>query len=265
VRSFAALLVACILLLPLAATAQEFDSSAEQQLFELLNQERARAGLPALKWDERLQRAAREHTARMVAARQLTHDAPGEPALPRRLAAAGLRFNSDGENVAYNSSVEGAHRGLMRSPPHRANILSPDFNAGGIGVERAGDLVWVTQDFVHRLENYSETDARNLAIAAFEKRRAAANNRPARVADVPRLRGLACEMAKRDKLDPGSALGFEGVRSAVTYTESDPRSLPASAQKMAGDPTVRSFAVGVCFAESPRYPVGTYWVVMTFY
>ena len=62
-------------------------------------------------------------TARMVAAHQLSHDLPGEPTLPKRLAATGLRFDTDGENVAYNSTVEGANSGLMHSPPHRANML----------------------------------------------------------------------------------------------------------------------------------------------
>ncbi len=264
-RSIASLFLSLFLLLPAAARAQSYDSSAEQQLFQLLNQDRARAGLPALRWDYRLQQAAREHTARMVAAHQLSHDLPGEPTLPKRLAASGLRFDTDGENVAYNSTVEGAHQGLMHSPPHRANLLSPQFNAGGIGIVRAGDLLWVTQDFVRKLPDYSETDARNLIIAAFEKQRTAANNQPARVVNVRRLRELACGMAKRNKLDAQAPLSLPNVRSAVVYTQGEPQALPSSAQKMAQNPSIGSFAVEVCFAASPQYPSGTYWVVMTFY
>ena len=43
--------------------AGQFDSAGEKQLVELINQERAREGLPPLAVDERLTQAARKHTA----------------------------------------------------------------------------------------------------------------------------------------------------------------------------------------------------------
>ena len=59
-----------------------------------------------------------------------------------------MHFDVSGENVAVNTTAAGAHKGLMGSPPHRANILYPRYNAIGIGVLRAGQQIWVTQDFV---------------------------------------------------------------------------------------------------------------------
>lgn len=252
-------------LVPCAALGQDFDQQAEQQLFDQLNQERARAGLSSLKWDTHLQRAAREHSRLMADAHQLSHDIGSELPLPKRLAAIGLRFNSDGENVAYDSTVEGAHTGFMRSPPHRANILSPKFNAGGIGVVRAGSLLWVTQDFAHATEAYSEQDARNMIIAGFESLRGEARLPSVRVVNSRSLHQLACNMAKQDRLDTTAPLELPNVRSAVAYTESELQRMPTSAQKLARDSTIKSFAVGVCFASSQRYPAGTYWVAMVFY
>ena len=61
------------------ATAQQFDNQAEPQLVDMLNLERARAGLPSLKTDDRLTQAAREHSVLMAKAKQLSHEFPGEP------------------------------------------------------------------------------------------------------------------------------------------------------------------------------------------
>jgi uncharacterized protein YkwD len=53
-----------------------------------------------------------------------------------------------GENLAYAPNLELAHTGLMNSEGHRANILSPDFNKVGIGIEDGGVYgLMVTQVF----------------------------------------------------------------------------------------------------------------------
>lgn len=51
---------------------------------------------------------------------------------------AGIGFDVAGENLAFAPSVEVAHEGLMNSPGHRENILSPDFCRVGIGVQNSG-------------------------------------------------------------------------------------------------------------------------------
>ena len=55
-----------------------------------------------------------------------------------------------GENVAYAGSVGSAHRALMNSAGHRANILNPRYDTAGIGVIRHAGLYWVVQLFVDR-------------------------------------------------------------------------------------------------------------------
>ncbi len=247
-----------------SAVGQQFDASAEQQLVQLLNLERARAGLPSLKVDDRLTQAARAHSRLMAQAKQLSHQFPGELPLSKRLAAANLRFNSDAENVAYDYSVQAAHEGLMHSPPHRANILSPQYNTVGVGVVRSGDVLWVTQDFAHRLQEYSVEDAENAIIAAWERERKRENLPPAQVVRMSQLRRMACAMAQQGRLDTRAPLKLPDVQGAVVYAQPDPAKPAANAVKMAHDPTVTRVAVGACFADSEQDPAGTWWVVMVF-
>jgi uncharacterized protein YkwD len=263
VRTFGVLLVS--ILLGGSAAAQQFDSQAEQRFVELINRERERAGVPSLKVDERLVKAAREHSARMAQAKTLSHQIGGEPRLSNRLAATGIRFNSDAENVAYDSEVESAHTGFMHSPGHRENILSPKYNTVGVGVVRSGDVLWVTEDFANRLQEYSADEAEQTIIAAWQGERRRSRNRPAAVGRVPQLRPMACAMGNREELNTRSLLRLPDVQAAVAYTESDPAKLPSNAVKKAHDPNVRRIAVGACFADGPKYSAGVWWVCMVFY
>jgi len=249
----------------LAAAAQQYDDAAEQRLFQLLNQERTRAGLPALEWDARLQRAARKHSQLMAQHRQLSHDFSGELPLSKRLAAQGIRLNSDAENVAFDQTAEHAHQGFMQSPPHRASIMNPQYNAGGIGVVRQGDRLWITEDFAHRLEDRTDQQAEDAIAAALERERGKAHLFAASRVRVPQLREIACSMAHKGRPDAHAPLGLPEVRSAVVYTAGEPERLPSSAVQSAHNPSVRRFAVAACFARNEQYPAGTYWVVITFY
>lgn len=259
------LVIAISVLLAGAAAAQQFDPQAEQQIVQLINQERQRAGVPPLKMDERLTQAARAHTALMVRQERLSHELRGEPKLSQRLAVTGIRFNNDAENVAYDSTIEGAHDGLMHSPGHRENILSPIYNTVGVGVLHSGDVYWVTQDFANRLQEYSANEAENTILAAWQAERRRAHHPTAAVARLSHLRRLACAMAQREQLDTRSPLALPEVRSAVAYTESDPAKLPSNAVRMARQPNVKRIGVGACFGDGPRYPAGVWWVCMVFY
>ncbi len=139
------------LLAPSPTMAQlTYDAAGEQHILDLANQARARAGLPALRLDPGLTAAARQHSARMAAQQKLTHDFPGEPALPVRLAGkVAAPLTAEGENVGYAPTVDGSQQAFMGSPHHRANLLDGNFNIVGFGIVRTGRLVYVTQDFAH--------------------------------------------------------------------------------------------------------------------
>jgi uncharacterized protein YkwD len=133
---------------PPHAVSVPYDSQAERQLLDLANQARAEAGLAPLQSDEGLTRAARKHSALMASQKQLSHDLPGEPALPQRLAATStLQFSAEGENVGLAPNAAEVHRAFMRSPHHRENLLNPDYNVAGFAVVRNGNTIYVTEDF----------------------------------------------------------------------------------------------------------------------
>lgn len=110
----------------------------EKKLFELLNQERVKVGLKALRWDPEIVPVARAHSKDMFVRGYFSHYNPEGESVVERLDKAGIKFLAAGENLAYAPNVELAHQGLMNSPGHRANILRKEFGRVGIGVIDGG-------------------------------------------------------------------------------------------------------------------------------
>jgi len=111
---------------------------AEQaRMFELVNQERAKAGLQALKWDAELARVADIKAQDMVQNNYFSHTSPTYGSPFDMMKNFGIKYRTAGENLAGYNSVEGAHNGLMNSDGHRANILNSSFTHIGIGVQKS--------------------------------------------------------------------------------------------------------------------------------
>lgn len=123
-------------------------ASAEQVLLDLLNAERRRADLPPLEADEEIGRLAAAHSADMMRSGYFGHVSPTEGDVAHRLAAAGFVVLRAAENLARSSSAARAHRTLMESPSHRANVLDPELTHVGIGVARADGELYVTEIYV---------------------------------------------------------------------------------------------------------------------
>lgn len=240
-------------------------ANADQQLLTLLNQERAKQGIPPLKLDERLSHAARKHTQLMVENDSLSHQFDGEAVLAVRIAEENVRCDHDGENVALDSTVEGAHMMLMQSPHHRENILGPQFNAVGIGILKSDDLIYVTEDFAHVLPNYSEPEADAVAQQAISEYAKSQGAPPPARKPLPQLRQIACDMALDDKLDSKKASQVTRISSAVAWTATDLGKLPDNLKRLLSQPLVLGYSLGVCFAPSVTHPGGVYWLVMVIY
>jgi uncharacterized protein YkwD len=119
----------------------------DDRLTAMITAARATAGLPPLVRDTRLDAVARDHAARMVAARELAHDA-GDGGPLERMTAAGLDPREAGENLAHAPTVPLAHRALWASLSHRANLLGREYDRVGVAVVRDshGD-VWAVETF----------------------------------------------------------------------------------------------------------------------
>ena len=248
-----------------ASVESPYDVQAERQLLDLANTERANAGLAPLRMDNGLVRAARAHAAEMAAQNQLSHQFSGEPSLPQRLSASSsLRLEREGENVAVTPDPDQAHEALMSSPPHRDNLLNPNFNVAGFGVFRSGHMLYVAQDFGASLPSYSVRQAQELVFASVEQLRAQSKlPRLQRVSDENgSLRSSACAMAQADSLNaaappPGAYM--------LRYTSMTPEALPPGISKVIAARGLHTYSAGTCYAKTQKYPNGAYWVVLIFY
>ena len=120
----------------------------EARMLELVNAERGKAGLAPLKPDPELAAVARAHSRDMLARGYFSHLSPEGKEPVDRIRQAGTRFLTAGENLALAPTLAAAHRGMMDSPGHRANILKPSFGRLGIGILDGGRHgLMVTQNF----------------------------------------------------------------------------------------------------------------------
>jgi uncharacterized protein YkwD len=126
---------------PKQATLSELSGS----VLCLINRVRLRYGLAALEESPELRRSATGHSLDMVSHDYFSHDGPTGSTLGTRVASAGYlaRVSSFlvGENIGGGGgrragSPIAVFRSWMHSPPHRANILDPDFHDAGVGVAR---------------------------------------------------------------------------------------------------------------------------------
>lgn len=117
----------------------QVDESSETIMLNLLNKERTSRGLPALVADPRLQEVGRAYAKQMFENGFFAHVSAVDGTSPaERADRAGIQYKVIGENLAFAPDVYLAHQGLMNSPGHRANILSPDYGRVGIAVIDGG-------------------------------------------------------------------------------------------------------------------------------
>jgi uncharacterized protein YkwD len=120
----------------------------EAKMLELVNRERAAAGLELLAADPELTEVARQHSIDMFARGYFSHNSLDGRSPFDRMRAVNVRFLTAGENLALAPTLPIAHTGLMDSPGHRANILRSSFGRVGIGILDGGRRgLMVTQNF----------------------------------------------------------------------------------------------------------------------
>ena len=132
---------------------------AANAVFNQINAARGQTNLPALQWSNMLVNSAHKHNLAMMAANQLSHQLPNEPALGTRISQAGVNWTLAAENIGEssdylhptNAATSLDQDMLNEKPPddgHRQNILS---NANIIGIDVLVDTqnqkIWLTEDF----------------------------------------------------------------------------------------------------------------------
>ena len=267
-----------------AATPPVIDEKAETELANLVNQARLAKGLPELIREPRLRETARFHATFVESAGQIGYEFPNEPKIHARMGMMSVLEDQAGENVAIANDVKAAHEHLMSSEATQINVLSPSYTGVGIGVLRAGDRLYVVEDFARLLTEQSGPEVEKTVAAALNEARRQRKVTPLAYAEKPTLRKVACDMAKKNHVDPNSApvvlntnADVNGMNTGgmdaregmgtftVSFTTFHPTEPPPSVVKNGYEPRYNIVSVGACFQKTEAYPQGAYWVTVLMY
>jgi len=127
-----------------APVAADAAISPEARFVQLINQERADAGLSPLRSVSALATVAERHSERMRRDADIYHNSN----LANEITG---RWTGAGENVGVGFDVDNLHAAFMASHDHRVNIMRARFDDIGLGVvvDASGE-VYVTEVFVDR-------------------------------------------------------------------------------------------------------------------
>ena len=122
-----------------ASAATVTPTPVEQQLLERVARARADHGLRPYRVGGAITTIAREQARRMADQGTLYHNP--------RLTTQVTSWRLVGENVGTGPDPLTVHRAFMRSPSHRANVLSREFTRIGVGAVARDGQVWVAEVF----------------------------------------------------------------------------------------------------------------------
>lgn len=123
----------------------------DQQILDLVNQERAKVGADSLRINEQLDQAADLHSQDQAQMDRMTHDGSNGSSIGDRVSATGYSWSQVAENVSQvaldpETVMYGGQgfqnigiQGWMESSGHRQNILDPDLEELGIGYGTSAD------------------------------------------------------------------------------------------------------------------------------
>lgn len=137
-----------------STASDKFMAQVEQKIFEKVNAERSKAGVPALSYNKTMEKYARIKSQDMGDRGYFDHKDPAGNLITAKMKKDGVSYRAWGENIAYIGGVSDADAlanqfmtNWMNSSGHRKNILSSNFSGIGVGVYKAGNKVYATQEF----------------------------------------------------------------------------------------------------------------------
>jgi uncharacterized protein YkwD len=246
------------------------------RVLELLNEERARAGVPPVQTSARLEAVALAHSEDMRDAGFVGHTSPSTGSASDRVRRAGMRVVLVRENIGRGYSAEGVHRGLMDSPGHRDNIVSAEVTHVGLGVvevaETGGRAYLVTQVFTRIPERIEPGAARDELIERLAKARAA-RGLPAQRHDEA-MSALCEKAARRFFAEPAlqerpllEALSAQAAKAGLRYQRLSALMLLATSIEEASevaallDPKLKAIGLGIAQGSRPDSAEGAIAVV----
>lgn len=129
-----------------AAPASANIGAYEQQVADLVNKERAAAGLPALKVNTQLAGVAEKKAEDLRDKNYFDHNSPTYGSPFDMMKQFGIKYSTAGENIAKGQKTPSdVMNGWMNSPGHKANIMNANYTEIGVGyvTDSNGGTYWV--------------------------------------------------------------------------------------------------------------------------
>ncbi len=118
----------------------QYNPTFEEQVVKLVNEKRAAAGLKALKSTSSLNNAAEKKSKDMRDKGYFSHTSPTYGNLPSMLQKFDISYKAAGENIAAGQTTPASVvSSWMKSPGHKANILSKKYTHIGVGYVSGGN------------------------------------------------------------------------------------------------------------------------------
>nr|WP_032545707.1 CAP domain-containing protein [Clostridioides difficile] len=131
------------------STSESF-SAYQKEVVDLVNIERAKAGLNPLTLDSSISNVATKKSQDMIDNNYFSHNSPTYGSPFDMLKKFGISYKTAGENIAMGQKTpKEVVNAWMNSEGHRKNIMNPNFSKIGVGVAQksVGSIYW-TQIFV---------------------------------------------------------------------------------------------------------------------
>ncbi len=137
----------------------KYMEAVEKEILTYVNEERSKAGLNPLTWEEQMRPIARYKSNNMLQYNYFEHNTPSlNNASPMDLATKYFKYNTNsyGENLFYSQGYAESTTTAkylvdqwMNSPGHRANILNGSWTkmSAGVVFSSQGNWVYATQHF----------------------------------------------------------------------------------------------------------------------
>ncbi|HBG1792286.1 TPA: sporulation protein [Clostridioides difficile] len=131
------------------STSESF-SAYQKEVVDLVNIERAKAGLNPLTLDSSISNVATKKSQDMIDNNYFSHNSPTYGSPFDMLKKFGISYKTAGENIAMvQKTPKEVVNAWMNSEGHRKNIMNPNFSKIGVGVaQKSGGSIYWTQIFV---------------------------------------------------------------------------------------------------------------------
>lgn len=129
------------------SSGNSFNAAYEDEVIRLVNIERAKYGLAALKKDQGATSVARVRAKEIV--QSFSHTRPNGSSCFTAAKELGVSYKTAGENIAYGyADPKKVVTGWMNSEGHRKNILSSSYSKIGVGCYSSGNTIYWSQFFI---------------------------------------------------------------------------------------------------------------------